>query len=110
MKTPSRQTLMRIYLEENDRFQGRPVYQAIVEAARQDGLGGAIVLKGVLGYGYKAEARAGKMIKHDDNPPVLIEIVDAEEKLKKFQPRLDEFIREALVTFQPVEALHYKLD
>ena len=91
-----------------DRWQGRPLYQAVVEAAREEGLAGATVLKGLFGFGAKSRLNSGKHLRLEENPPIVIEIVDSEEKVGLFLKRLDEFVREGFVTLDDVQMVSYR--
>ncbi|MFA6092648.1 MAG: DUF190 domain-containing protein [Elusimicrobiota bacterium] len=110
MRTSSQRLRIRIYLEDSDRWQGRPLYHVLIEAARQDGLAVAMALKGVFGYGCKTHQNAGKMLREEGNPPVIIEIVDEEPIAREFLKRMDEYLREAMVTIEPIETIHYRMD
>ncbi|MBI3549085.1 MAG: DUF190 domain-containing protein [Elusimicrobia bacterium] len=103
MNMPTAGKLLRIYIGEGDKWQGRPLYEEIVRRARDEGLAGATVLKGVTGYGL-AHGQLGAK----DGLPVVIEIVDSEEKIAGFLPRLDEPVREGLVTMEKVEVVMYR--
>jgi len=107
MKTPSRAQRLRIYIDEADRWQGRPLYQAVVEAAREEGLAGATVLKGLFGFGSKSHLDSGRHLRLAENPPIVIEIVDSEEKVALFLKRLDELMREGFVTVDDVQRVSY---
>lgn len=108
MKTASEGKLLRVFIGEGDRWQGRPLYEAIVQAAREEGMAGATVLKGALGFGAKSHLRTGGFLGMSKDLPIIIEIVDTEEKAQKFLPRLDELVRDGLVTLEKVQVLTYR--
>lgn len=104
----SREALsLRILIGEDARYEGRPLYEAIVLKARERQLAGATVLRGPLGYGHASRLRSSRILRLSDDLPLVIEIVDAEEKIRAFLPLLDEMVPSGLVTLQKVEALYY---
>jgi hypothetical protein len=107
-QTPSQARRLRIYLDESDRWQGRPLYQVVLEAAHEERLAGATAIKGILGFGYKSHGEAGRRPRADENPPVIVEIVDSAENIERFMPRLDELIREGFLTLDDVQAVSYR--
>lgn len=108
MKAPVPGKLLRIFVGESDRLGHQPLYTAIVELARKNGLAGATVFKGIEGYGGHSVVHAARVFDLSSDLPVLIEIVDSEEKVRAFLPLLDEVVHEGLVTLETVEVLHYK--
>jgi PII-like signaling protein len=100
--------LLRIFIGESDRHGNQPLFTAIVERARKMGLSGATVFKGVEGFGGHSVVHAARIIDLSADLPVLIEIVDSEEKIRAFLPELDAMVREGLVTLETVEVIHYK--
>ncbi len=104
MKLQSDAQLLRIFIGENDKHDGRPVYELIVEEVKIRGLAGATVLRGVGGFGAH---RAGKG-KTQDNPPVVVEIVDQEDRIAALVPFLDTVVKEGLVTFEGVKVMTYR--
>jgi PII-like signaling protein len=100
--------LLRIFIGESDRHGGQPLYTAIVEAARQGGLSGATVFKGIEGFGGHSVVHAARVFDLSTDLPVLIEIVDTEERIRQFIPLLDGMVHEGLVTLENVEIIHYK--
>ncbi len=100
--------LLRVFLDEADQHEGKPLYAAVVRRARDEGLAGATVLRGVMGFG------ANSLI-HEENKngmrldtPVVVEIVDREEKIKKFLPILDKMVREGLVTVEKAHVIFHR--
>lgn len=108
MKLPSESVLLRVFIGESDRFEGRPLYEAIVETARKKGMAGATVLRGVLGFGANSRIHTSKILRLSEDLPLVIEIVDTEEKIEAFLPGLDEMIGEGLVTLEKARVIVYR--
>jgi|SRR5678815_4930818 PII-like signaling protein len=108
MNTPEDGYLLRIFVGESDKVGHRPLYEAIVLKARESGLAGATVLRGVMGYGKNSILHTTKILRLSEDLPMLIEIVDSLEKVEAFLPVLDEMITDGLVTLEKVKVLHYK--
>lgn len=108
MKSESAGKLLRVFIGESDRLGGQPLYTAIVERARKLGLGGATVFKGIEGFGGHSVVHAARVFALSTDLPVLIEIVDSEEKIRSFIPVLDEMVHEGLITLETVEIIRYK--
>ena len=104
--------LLRIFLGESDKLGRLPLYEAIVKRARQEGIAGATVLKGVLGYGASDHIRTSKLLDLSGDMPMVIEIVDEESQIESFRPILTEMIEEtgrgAMVTMENIRVIHYK--
>lgn len=100
--------LLRIFVGESDRHAGQPLYTAIVEAARRTGLSGATVFKGIEGFGGHSVVHAARVFDLSTDLPILIEIVDHEEKIREFIPTLDSMVHEGLITLETVEIIQYK--
>ncbi len=108
MKTEEPGKLLRIFVGESDRWGYQPLYTAIVEAARKAGLSGATVFKGIEGYGGHSVVHAARVFDLSSDLPVLIEIVDNEERVRAFLPQLDEMVSDGLVTLETVEVIAYR--
>jgi len=108
MKLPSQASLLRIFIGESDKFEGRPLYEVIVEAARKRGLAGATVLRGFIGFGANSRIHTSKVLRLSEDLPVAVEIVDEEEKIEAFLPELDNLIGEGLVTLEKVRVITYR--
>jgi PII-like signaling protein len=108
MKIPERGKLLRIFVGESDRREGKPLHEAIVHAARERGLAGATVLRGFLGFGANSRIHSAKILRLSTDLPIVIEIVDAEEKIDAFLPDLDGMIGEGLVTVENVTVVLYR--
>ena len=108
MKLEGTGLLVRIYLGETDQWQGRPLYQVIVERLRQRGLAGATVLRGIEGFGAKQHVHSTRILSLSEDLPILIEAVDTEEKVRAVLPELDELLGDGLITLERVEVLTYR--
>lgn len=108
MKLPTQAKLLRIFVGEGDKHQGRPLYEVIVEEARRHGLAGATVLRAVLGFGAHSRIHTAKILRLSEDLPMVIEIVDAEEKIARFLPHLDPLMEEGLVTLEKAEVIAYR--
>jgi PII-like signaling protein len=100
--------LLRIFLGESDKHEGRPLYEWIVRRAREEGLAGATVLRGLEGFGAHSLLHTAKILRLSSDLPIVIEVVDTEEKIEKFLPLIDEAIKEGLVTVEKVEIRFYR--
>jgi PII-like signaling protein len=108
VKRESTAKLVRIFLGESDRWKGQPLYIAIVEAMRSAGLAGATVFKGIIGYGAHSVVHAARIVDLSSDLPLVIELVDTEEKVEAFLPTLDSMVSEGLVTIETVRVIAYK--
>ena len=108
MTIPDDGFLLRIFVGESDRHGHHPLYEAIVLKAREQGMAGATVLRGVMGYGKHSVLHTAKILRLSEDLPMVIEIVDSREKVEEFLPHLDEMISDGLVTLEPVRVLQYK--
>ena len=108
MKIEGTAKLVRIFLGESDRWKGQPLYVALVEEMRRAGLAGATVFKGVIGYGGHSVVHSARIVDLSPDLPVLVELVDSEEKVQAFLPTLDEMVTEGLVTIETVQVIAYK--
>lgn len=110
MKIPEDAKLLRIFIGENDRWEGKPLFEAIVQKARKDGMAGATVLKGFEGFGAHSRIHTAKILRLSEDLPIVIEIVDSEEKIESFLPALDEMVKEGLITLEKVRVIKYRCD
>src|SRR3954470_18563985 len=108
MNIPQDAVLLRIFIGESDRWKHQPLYEAIVLKAREIHLAGATVLRGPLGFGKASRLHTSKVIRLSMDLPLVIEIVDSEEKINSFLPALDEMIGGGLVTLEKVKVVHYR--
>ena len=107
---PSDAKLLRIFFGEADRFDGRPLYEAIVLKAREMGLAGATMLSGSMGFGKSSRLHTAKILRLSEDLPLVIEIVDTEDKIDAFLPVLDTMMGSGLVTLEKVTVLRYGVD
>ena len=108
MQIPTEGKLLRIFVGETDRWHGKPLYEAIVEEARKRGLAGATAWKGFMGFGRHSRMHTAKILRLSEDLPVVIEIVDAAEKIEAFLPDLGAMVQEGLVTLERAEVLMYR--
>ena len=107
MKTPSEGALLRIFIGESDRLEGKPLYEAIVLRARELHLAGATVLRGIMGFGKNSRIHTSHLLDLSTDLPVVIEIVDTEDKIEAFMPEVDRLVSEGLVTLEKVSVIKY---
>jgi len=108
MNLPTESLLLRIYLGEADRFEHRPLYEAIVLKARETGLAGATVLRSSLGFGATSHLHTTKILRLSDDLPLVIEMVDSEEKINAFLPVLEPMMAGGLITLEKVRVVSYR--
>ncbi|NNC64617.1 MAG: DUF190 domain-containing protein [Gammaproteobacteria bacterium] len=107
MAIPEDATLLRLFIGEKDRLEHRPLHEVIVLRAREHGLAGATVLRGLLGFGASSMLHTAKILRLSNDLPIVIEIVDAENQIESFLPVLDEMMPNGLVTIEKVRVLRY---
>src|SRR5438128_11278150 len=107
MKIPEDGYLLRIFVGESDKHGHIPLYEAIVLKAREAGLAGATVLRGLMGFGKHSVLHTAKLLRLAEDLPMVVEIVDSLEKIDAFLPKLDATVREDLVTLEKVRAIYY---
>jgi PII-like signaling protein len=105
---PEKGHLLRIFIGETDRHEGRPLYEWIVHRAREHGLAGATVLRGLEGFGARSRIHTAKVLRLSADLPIVIEIVDTREKIEDFLPVIDGAITEGLATLEKVEIRFYR--
>jgi PII-like signaling protein len=110
MQIPRDAVLLRIFFGEDDRFENRPLHEAIVLKARELQLGGATVLRGHMGFGHSSRIHTTKILRLSQDLPVIVEIVDSKDKIDTFLPVLDGMMPSGLVTIEKVQVLQYGLD
>jgi uncharacterized protein len=108
MSLPTDGKLLRVFVGESDRWDGRPLYEAIVLEARKRGLAGATVIKGFMGYGAHSRIHTAKLLELSQDLPIIIEIVDAVEKIEAFMPDLEKMVGDGLITIERAEVLLYR--
>jgi PII-like signaling protein len=100
--------LLRIFVGESDRWHGKPLYEAIVEVARREGLAGATVLRGIEGFGADSRLHTSRILRLSEDLPVVIEIVDRPERIEAVLPKLDQMVGEGMVTLETVRVIAYR--
>jgi uncharacterized protein len=108
MQIPHEAVLLRIFIGESDRWEHKPLYEAIVLKAREMHLAGATVLRGPMGFGKSSRLHTAKILRLSMDLPLVIEIVDSEEKINAFLPVLDPMIGGGLVTLEKVKVIEYR--
>lgn len=108
MHLPQDAVLLRIFIGESDRWQHRPLYEAIVLKARERHLAGATVLRGPMGFGKSSRLHTAKILRLSLDLPLVIEIVDTADKIQAFLPVLDEMMQGGLVTLEKVKVIDYR--
>jgi PII-like signaling protein len=107
MQIPKQALLLRIFIGEDDKFGGSPLYEAIVLKAREMHLAGATVLRGPMGFGASSRLHTTRILRLSEDLPLVIEIVDSEEKIDDFLPVLDRMMSSGLITLEKVQVLQY---
>ena len=100
--------LVRIFIGESDTWHGKPLYQAIVKRVREEGLAGATVTRGIEGYGASSHLHTSRILRLSEDLPLVIEIVDTEERIEALLPILDEMVGDGLVTIETVRIVTYR--
>lgn len=108
MRLEGEGTLLRIFIGESDRWHGRPLYEAIVRMAREEGIAGATVLRGIEGFGADSHLHTARILRLSEDLPVVVEIVDTSEHIERILPKLDEMIQDGMVTTERVHVLTYR--
>jgi uncharacterized protein len=107
MQIPKEAVLLRVFIGEDDKVGRQPLYEAIVLKAREMHLAGATVLRGPLGFGHSSHLHTTKILRLSQDLPMVIEVVDSQEKIDAFLPELDRMMSSGLVTLEKVQVLHY---
>ena len=110
MQIPHDAVLLRIFIGESDRWHHQPLYEALVLKAREMHLAGATVLRGPMGFGKSSRMHTAKILRLSMDLPLVIEIVDSEEKINSFLPLLDEIMKGGLVTLEKARVIDYRAD
>lgn len=108
MKMEGEGQLLRIFIGESDRWEGKPLYEVIVREARARGLAGATVLRGIEGFGADSRMHTVKILRLSEDLPIVIEIVDRAEQIQSFLPLLDKMVTEGMITLEKVNVLAYR--
>jgi len=108
MKLPSEAKLLRIFIGEADKLEGKPLYEVIVNLARKQGMAGATVIRGLMGFGANSRMHTAKILRLSEDLPIVIEIVDKPENIDTLLPHLDGIIKEGMVTLEKVRVISYR--
>ncbi|HZE73271.1 MAG TPA: DUF190 domain-containing protein [Pyrinomonadaceae bacterium] len=108
MKIPEDGYLLRIFIGESDRHGHHPLYESIVLKARENGLAGATVTRGIMGFGKNSILHTAKILRLSEDLPMIVEIVDSLEKIEQFLPQLDQMVTDGLVTLEKIRVIHYR--
>lgn len=108
MKIPEEGQLLRIFIGESDKWDGQPLYEAIILKAREMNIAGATMLRGMMGYGAASRIHTAKILRLSEDLPVVVEIVDSAEKIAALLPIIEEMVQEGLVTLENVRVLQYR--
>ncbi len=107
MKLEGKAKMLRIHFGEDDRWQGRPLYEAIVERCRKLDIAGATVYRGIEGYGASTRIRKSHLLQFSVDAPILVQIIDTHDKIQQLLPALDEMVSEGLIAMSDVEVIKY---
>lgn len=108
MKLEGEGKLLRIFIGESDKHGRKPLYQAIVEMLREEGMAGATVLRGIEGFGATSHLHTARILRLSEDLPIVIEVADTAERIEAIIPRIDEMVREGMVTLERVEVVTYR--
>lgn len=108
MKIEGEGKLLRLFIGESDTWHGKPLYQAIVERVRKEGLAGATVIRGIEGFGADSHLHTSRILRLSEDLPVVIEIVDTPERIDRVVPVLDEMVSEGMLTLERVQIVSYR--
>ncbi len=107
-KFEGERTLMRIHIGESDKWHGKPLHEAIVETLRKEGFSGATVLRGVAGFGGSSIYHTDKLLRLSQDLPIIVEVVESQERVERILPRLDEMVEGGLITLEKVRVILYR--
>ncbi|HQP91777.1 MAG TPA: DUF190 domain-containing protein [Candidatus Omnitrophota bacterium] len=108
MHIPEEGMLLRVFIGESDQYKGKALYEQIVLKARELNLAGATVLRGIMGFGADSRLHSSKLLRLSEDLPVVVEIIDSEEKLNTLMPFLDEVVTEGLITLEKARVIKYR--
>jgi uncharacterized protein len=107
-KFEGERTLMRIHIGESDKWQGKPLHEAIVQMLRKEGFSGVTVLRGVGGYGGSSIYHTDKLLRLSQDLPMVLEVIESQERVDQILPRLDEMVEGGLITLEKVRVILYR--
>ena len=108
MKLEGEGKLLRIFIGESDKHGRKPLYQAIVEMLRQEGMAGATVLRGIEGFGAASHLHTARILRLSGDLPIVIEVADTAERIEAIMPKIDEMVSDGMVTLERVEVVTYR--
>ena len=108
MKLEGEGQLLRVFIGESDRWDGKPLYEAIVLKAREMGMAGATVLRGMMGFGADSRLHTAKVLRLSEDLPIVVEIADKQERIDAFLPELDRMVEEGMITLERIHILAYR--
>jgi PII-like signaling protein len=100
--------LLRIFVGESDRHEGKPLYQAIVERVRAEGLAGATVIRGIEGFGASSRLHTSRILRLSQDLPIVVEVVDTSERIDELLPMLDDMVGDGMVTVEKAHVIAYR--
>lgn len=106
-KITGKQYLMRIFIGENDKYDGKPLYQYLVEFFRKEKLAGTTVLRGIAGFGAKSHFHTANILRLSSDLPIVLEVIDTKESLERTLSKIDPIIKEGLITLEEVQVIKY---
>jgi uncharacterized protein len=110
MKKESTATLLRIFIGESDHYKGKPLYMHIIEMLKVEGIAGATAFRGIMGYGKHSLIHTTSILRLSTDLPILIEVADLEENIDRIRPKLDEIIKQGLITEEKIKIVFYDSD
>jgi hypothetical protein len=108
MRIEGEAQLLRVFIGESDRWRGAPLYEAIVRRARELGIAGATVLRGLEGFGANSRIHTTKVLRLSEDLPIVVEIVDRADRIEELLPHLDEMVGEGMITLEKVHIIAYR--
>ncbi|WDN87343.1 uncharacterized protein BuS5_00311 [Desulfosarcina sp. BuS5] len=108
MKIPSEGQLLRIFIGESNKYKGKPLYEWLVIKAKEQGLAGATVLRGIMGFGANSRVHTSKILRLSLDLPIIVEIVDTHEKIRDFLSYIENAIQEGLITLEKADVQFYR--
>jgi uncharacterized protein len=108
MQIPEEAQLLRIFIGESDKWKGQPLYEAIILKAREMGIAGATMLRGLMGYGANSRIHTAKILRLSEDLPIIVEIVDGTDKISALLPIIQEMVGDGLITIENVHVLKYR--
>lgn len=108
MNLPEKAEIIRVFVGEADKHEGRPLFEAIVQEARRRGMAGATVLRGIMGYGANSRIQTARILRLSEDLPIVIEIIDHTDKIEEFLPWLDEVVDDGLILVEEARVRMYR--